>query len=205
MKLIQIEDYLLLIEEVAEIKKGDYILEKESIINIFPDYLTDLDECSKIIAYRPLTKEAKELDLPVLPNPFEEVDIRKLAEDKYGRYEASIDFPNKYLREGYKAAQTKQFTLEDIKKAIEMARMTFPTDKLSCDRHSTEEIIQSLSTQQSPKEFIPEYEYQTREGEWKSVLLPSEWFGSDEGDNPKRLKTIVNSEGKGVSVGTYKY
>lgn len=206
MKLVKNNSYLLLIDEEAEIKKGDYILEKELIINIFPDYLTDLDECSKIIAYYPLTKEAKELDLPFLPNPFEEVDIGKLVNDKY----PVSPQKRKIFIEGYKAAQSKQFSLEDMEKAIEMARdisdgndtftggdITGLTEVCTYDweqKYSDEEIIQSLSTQQSPKGFEPLIEiYDFDHGVGRSCI-------------PRKiLKTITNPEGKEELVGSYKY
>lgn len=118
MKLIQTQDYLLLIDDKAEIKRGDYLLEKGSIINIFPDYLTDLDECAKIIAYRKLNEEAKELDLPEL-SPFEEINVEELACEKYKLKKGINDYDERYYNshnvakaeafiEGYKAAQSKQ-------------------------------------------------------------------------------------------------
>lgn len=95
-KLLKTNDYLLLIDEEAEIKEGDLIYyeyaarqptDKDSDrIKIF-DKIVGADKilawfkkddrcyyiagCNKIIAYYPLSKEAKELDLPLLPNGFE--------------------------------------------------------------------------------------------------------------------------------------
>ena len=165
--IVYTKDYLLLIDEEAEIKKGDYLLEKESIINIFPDYLTDIDECDKIIAYYPLTKEVKELELglPLLP-PFKgEADIEELA-DSYVLKEYFTQAPVSSLEinefnelrdsfiEGYKAAQSsnKQYSLEDMKKAIRDSAYTIDPQLLGTDEYSIEEnrIIQSLSTQQFP-------------------------------------------------------
>lgn len=96
------------------------------------------------------------------------------------------------FRDGYKAAQSKQFSLEDMKKAIEFsynAGRRLERKAVSPDfnfKIYREELIQSLSTQQLPKEFIPEYEAKTE-------------FG------PFKLKTITNSQGKEELVGTYKY
>lgn len=206
-KLIQTKDYLLLIDEEAEIKIGDYILEKESIINIFPDYLTDLDECKKIIAYFPLTKEAKELDLPELP-PFEEIDIEKLAEENnklIAMYKNDTGLAKsiymsaiKNFKDGYKAAQSKQFSLEDMEAAvafgITLERLKNDPNKLS-DEEEMKGFIQSLSTQQLPKEFIPEYEYIHDE----TVPFPKTKEGK------ATIKIITNSEGKKMLLGTYKY
>lgn len=87
-----------------------------------------------------------------------------------------------------------------MRKAIEMARKTFPTDKLSCDRYSTEEIIQSLSTKQLPKEFECRYDKYCSTGRkcdnkgnncYEAAIL--------------KIKTITNQQGKQEICGTYKY
>jgi hypothetical protein len=128
MKLIQTNDYLLLIDEESEIKLNDFYFScpNGNNYNIIKNEANYFDEktSSKVIAYYPLTKEAKELDLPLLPNPFEETDIEMLAKDR-----ATILFPKGELcanwrgcvedfLTGYKAAQSKgQYSLEDMKKA----------------------------------------------------------------------------------------
>ena len=104
-----------------------------------------------------------------------------------------------------KAAQFKQFSLEDVKKAIKMAReQSEPyygggglvlSEPIYEDKHTEEEIIQSLSTQKLPKEFIPEYEIV-----YSSKELADKGFIYEE-----VFKTITNSEGKQELVGTYKY
>ena len=69
-KIIETEDYILTLsdEEIKDVRqyKGKYHIEKGSILNIFPDYLTDLSECKLIIAYQP-KGNAPELVLPLLP------------------------------------------------------------------------------------------------------------------------------------------
>ena len=253
-KLIQTKDYLLLIDEEAEIKENDYLLlnnehpkgrirkcfhltNNNALWNgkdwntlkgkhFFIDpkesegwgFVTEL-ECKKIIAYYPLTKEAKELDLPLLPNPFIE-EIEEIDENTYLKnigHECFLQMkklnPSGGIREfirmavefGYKAAQSKQFSLEDMKKAIKMAReQSEPyygggglvlSEPIYEDKHTEEEIIQSLFTQKLPKEFIPEYEivYSSKELADK-VFIYEEVF-----------KTITNSEGKQELVGIYKY
>lgn len=218
IKLIKTDLYLLLIDEEAGIDINNYIVaedlsgiakvkeyEKGHIlaIAIFQNIELGISyhqtsDWNKIIAYYPLTEGAKELDLPLLPNPFEEINIEDLSEKANGYAYYGKPLGEKYLAfkegfiEGYKAASKGQFSLEDIKKAIEMARMTFPTDKLSCDRHSTEHIIQSLSTQKLPSEFIPEYEEIIVD-----KLVPKMPIDI--------IKTITNSEGKQELIGTYKY
>jgi len=60
------------------------------------------------------------------------------------------------------------------------------------NKYTEEEIIQSLSTQQLPKEFIPE------------IRIINQDYRFERGQR-KELKTITNSEGKQELVGTYKY
>lgn len=225
MKLIQTKDYLLLIDEEAEIKINDLCLidrnvgistgyeilacekvEEDGYYH-FTDFKTG--RCSKIIAYYPLNSEAKELDLPLLPNPFEEEPLMKqaskLRELRGYHKDNHYSFCGGFI-EGYKAAQSKQFSLEDMKKAIEMAReQSEPyygggglvlSEPIYENKYTEEEIIQSLSTQQLPKEFIPEYD------------LMNEGYNKPE-DYPyqecKVLKTITNSEGREVVQGKWIY
>lgn len=199
-KLIKTTDYLLLIDEKAEIYLGDYIL----LINTNP-HITKcvntevhaLADWRKIIAYYPLTKEAKELDLPLLPNPFETIDykfdrelfnpliapiVEKIRKVDYSLF-LSIggELYNVFLKQ-YKAAQTKQFSLEDIKKAFgeghDSARKKSSYKNNGTYKEDLDKFIQSLITQQLPKEFIPKFNKNTY---------------------------VINSEGKNELVGTYKY
>lgn len=218
MKLIQTKDYLLLIDEESEIKENTWY-ENKGIL-FLSDYkytegnnpnnsnprVTDFN--NSVIAYYPLTKEAKELDLPLLP-PFEEVDVEKLANEWFliNNYNKE-DFIHSYrvpnyittknlFIEGYKAAQSKQFTLEDLKKAIAFAfnagrrlerKAVSPDFSFEIYR---EELIQSLSNQQLPSEFFPEFDI----------------VHTDHAPNgfEKVLKFKTNSEDKEELVGTYKY
>jgi len=163
----------------------------------------------KTLAYKKLNPEAIDLGLPLLPDWDEEIDVEKLALKHYHIDSTdTLELPPFELTkenvlgfiEGFNKAQElnkdKQFTLEDIEKAIELARGLNSWWEIEF-KHSNKEIIQQLKF---PKSFEPEFEYQTREGDWKSVLLPSEWFGSDEGDNPKRIKVVDN-----VVQGTWKF
>lgn len=242
MKLVKTDLYLLLIDEEAKIFQMDYYIDNE-YNTVFKATLSSdqYKGCKKVIAYYPLSKDTQELDLPLLPNPFEkEVDCwlfsafendskYKNNEPFYSKvffdhaemktfstkhsFENKSKFPNyvsNYWK--YKAAQPKQFSLEDIKKAIEMAREADSIDDIvdlhivlnypNADnsdlriKYIEEEIIQALSTQQLPKEFIPEYD------------LMNEGYNKPE-DYPyqecKVLKTIVNLEGRKELMGTYKY
>ena len=106
------------------------------------------------------------------PNPFEEiVDVKYLAlrhiektigvNPKDERWdEIAITFKNMFIA-GYKAAQSKgQYSLDDMETLMEEALNWFGggRDKdISDSKEFFEKYIQSLSTQQLPKEFIPEY------------------------------------------------
>ena len=87
MKLINNDIYLLLIDEEAEIMYNDlcydiYGSPGYNNIKYVVRCLRSANDSywnkhtSKIIAYRKLNSEAKELDLPLLP-PFEKEDIKK--------------------------------------------------------------------------------------------------------------------------------
>lgn len=151
----------------------------------------------------------KKLRLGKLPNPFEEVDVEKLSEKANGYAYYGKPLGEKYLAfkegfiEGYKATQqSKQFSLEDMKKAIDRAYCIGYSDK-KINEHChlgikrEEEIIQSLSNQQLPQSFIPEY------------IGGGEYLAGEIGGNeiwaeyPKELKTITNSEGKQEIKGHY--
>lgn len=155
MKLLQTKDYLLLIDEEAEVCRGQHRFLNNKVEPIHEGHNYPY-KGNKVIAYYPLNSEAKELDLPLLPNPFEEVDIKKLAENSWegcdGCNETDEYFWKKGFMFGYNMAQSnKQFSLEDMKKAIKMATYINPSD--TSRFYSSEEIIQSLSTQQLPKQF----------------------------------------------------
>lgn len=187
------KDYLLLIDEEAEIYQMDLYLDVDCDTVTRATLTSDqYSGCKKIIAYYPLTEEARELDLPLLPNPFEEKPLMeqasKLRELRGYHKDNHYSFCGGFI-EGYRAAQSKQFSLEDMKKAIEMARelTSFGT------KYLTEEIIDVISAQKLPKEFVPEAVTVTK--------------GTNEFDFYEEdvIKTITNSNGKEELVGVYKY
>lgn len=200
-ELVKIEDHLLLIDGKAEVCRGHYRLLNKNIERIHEGHNYPY-KGSKIIGYYPLTKEAKELNLPLLP-PFEEDEIERLA-DEYSTSD-KVHPADSYISKqsfiaGYETAQSKQFSLEDMKKALSEAF------KASQEGYqiTADEIIQSLSTQQLPKEFVPELESycKCREKGFKCGSLRPE---TDSYCISKYLKTTTNSEGKQGLVGTYKY
>ena len=167
MKLLQTKDYLFLIDEkVTIVKYADYIYRED--FNTVLKHINDNPEklwqgCYKIVAYHPLIKEAIKLDLPLLPKPFEEVDKSVELANNYVNKEykdyAFKDLLVDIFLEGYKAAQTKQFSLEDMIAFSEYVGSYYanihnpviPTEEL------LNNFTQSLTTQKLPKEFIPEY------------------------------------------------
>lgn len=166
MKLIQTKEYLLLIDEEADIGKGRLFYDLKR--DVVADTAWTTTNKVLIIAYYPLTKEAKKLDLPLLPNPFEEVDVEKLALKKLG-YENDLDITNEawedvntFIR-GYKAAQPKQFSLEDVVELVQSLTSTPSYISKESAIHQVENYLQSLSTQQLPKGFIISDEFSTLE------------------------------------------
>lgn len=218
MKLIQSNDYLLLIDEGAEIKEGNYFLGDERIKWSDSDSFS-INKCECIeganyvmsngigyqkeynafllIAYYPL-KEAKELDLPLLPNPFEDrwewfnnidnTGWQHISPSDMDGIIAHGLHPEPQFRKNY-----RQFSLEDMKKAIGRAyKIGFDDIEGNWKLNEVlEEIIQSLSTQQLPKEFIPEYKDFLEGGLGNPIEV-------------RRFKTIINSEGKMELIGKYK-
>lgn len=208
MKLIKNDLYLLLIDEEAEIKFNDLMY--DSKLKIVMRYNSYNDGCYKIIAYYPL-KEAKELDLPLLPNPFKvEVDVEKLACEKYNIKEGINDYDERYYNtinvakaeafiEGYNVAQAKQYSLEDMLDAFEFG-LSKPEFQLTRKlKEDFTKFIQSLSTQQLPKEFVGWV------GKKKCPYDFTSRCTIDRCDCELVFETITNSEGKEEIQGTYKY
>lgn len=217
------KDYLFLVDKDSLAEIGDYITDSYNIWKW--DDNSSLLGRKKVIAYRKLNEQAPDLDLPLLPNPFKEVDVEKLAfnytlPSGFNRTDAGVSIMKAFIA-GYKAA-TKQFSLEDIKKAIKMARTGYGYDgNIDIEAHldmggvdnynnefklkTEEEIIQSLSTQQLPKEFKPIMVC-------GRCLKPDDdedcWSAKEcsrNTDFPDKFKTITNSEGKQEIQGRYVY
>lgn len=220
-KLVQTEDYLLFIDANGTPIVGQfhYDFNSENHVEMTYDFTKQTYHRSPILAYTLINPEAKELDLPLLP-PFGEVSVENLALKAYHidsmetldlpPFEDTKNCVEGFIK-GYKAAQqAKQYSLDDMKKAIEMARTGYGwdgninvVDNLDNDGYggcvdnfdkefkfkSEEEIIQSLTTQRMPSEFIPEL-----------VIISNDKVYFD-----KQLKTITNSEGKQELVGIWKY
>lgn len=232
------KEYLLLIKEVYGFKVGDWNYEEDNTIPIYQfDYNIDEYPGNKIIAYYPLTKEAKELDLPLLPvTPINKWGVHETHccsshGCKYGDNDCCVElgiakqrYPCEFCND-----EEQEFSLEDMKKAIEMVQNNIEDNCKSFNEYisgniekediiplmSVEEIIQSLSTQQLPVSFEPEYRYyyhsskefysdagfiECSKGQYESIKveIPTCPLKTE-------LKTITNSEGKEVLQGEWIY
>lgn len=105
LELIELEDQILLVDKNQKLSKGDWHIEKNQIINQFPDYLTDIDDCVKIIA------SSKQLEgLPLLVIEDEDIFVFNTLPYEIKEFLHSISF-----RKGFrKAKETYKFTEEDI-------------------------------------------------------------------------------------------
>jgi len=198
----KIENYYL--DDVGTVRKG---------VTWDKEYWSVREDYKKIIAYQP-KGNASELDLPLLPEIIIEDDVKKLAEEYLKIFpENNRDPDRKFVRlgmkegfiEGYKTA-TKTYSEDDMRKAIQIAKdsMGVDNDGETCYSHlSTKQIIQSLKQPKTPKWFVAEIEYYT-----KDVVI--EELRGNIGITPKltkvfsKLKTTTIN-GKTYLVGTYLY
>ena len=211
-KLIQTEVYLLLVSEVLNLADSSYVYNSLSGLGVYlhdeefgdglivmyhsqkQEVCEDRKNITSVLGYYTLTKEAKELDLPQLPS-FNSVDVRDLALDFVDPHENVYGQVNAF-EAGYKAAQSsnKQYSLEDMKKAIAMAKegkLSFKFDNEGIVyKHTQEEIIHSLSTQQLPKEFECSYV------KYCSTGRKCDNKGNNCDEAILKLKTITNARGK---------
>jgi len=165
------------------------------------EHLMGYNENNVACCYYPLTKEAKELDLLLLSNPFKEViPNSEYEEGMFGYTDIEVRVAQNAFKEGYKAAQSKQYSLEDIEQIL------FDYDNVDWSKREhkkptimmkewLKEKIQSLSNQQLPKEFEP-------------IMYPkyTQYDGFEEDDEIPVMTpmTYTNSEGKQELVGVWK-
>ena len=194
-KLVETEDYLLAVSDEdasnsyiyftgdptgifkTGIKyksgNGNYFYQ-DAITGMSDTYLTTISK--KIIAYKP-KGNAKELDLPLLPDV--EDDVEKLAESYYTQIRLAERTAFKF---GYKAA-TKVYSEEDLRKAMHFGKFGEYEGI-----QKTQEFIQSLK---QPKWFVVEMKH-----------TKSEVFR--ENDNvPYAVLKTATINGKTYLVGTY--
>ncbi len=164
LEIIETPNYILAVSD-EEIKVGDWYWTpiKRSIEQCIKKLLiikggsNDVEQL-KIIAHKP-KGNAKELDLPLLPEMVVEDDIERLCWGLFGgsfeargvESEEEADRVVSFGIECYKAA-TKVYSEEDLRKVIDIANTALANNikELSADK-----IIQSLK---QPKWFIAEME-----------------------------------------------
>lgn len=173
-KLIMLDNPIIVSDEkIRDLRtvNGRWHIEKQSIINQFPDYLTDLSECQLIIAGLP---NLPSINWNGLEEEFGWIDVWKLAENRFSWMEYG-NYQDHYIEgyiEGFKKAKElneKKFSLEDMREAYNqgMKNQTIALEGKTYDRNF-EVLTQSL---QQPKVFDIEIEteYQDFTGRWYPV------------------------------------
>jgi hypothetical protein len=187
--IIKTENYLLVVDE-SEIKDDDWHLDNGVIKkwkgNLHSNRLTS----KKIIYHLPLNNAPTLEGVPLLP-PLED-DVRKLALEMGEDYFSKELFAD-YFTIGYEKAKEKyKYTEEDMRKAIEMAKVMGYGDSATYpmpDVYDEEEIIQSLQQPKYPVAFE------------QDLITQITWGGTSRGVP----KTITNSQGLRQAVGKYIY
>lgn len=184
-RIVETEEYTLAVSD-EKIKVGDitpYVIKWTNRYEFFNSNngirKSKVNMAKKVIAYKP-KGNAYKLNLPLLP------DVEPRGFDEFEYTEDDLRKAINMAR-GIKEGK-ETFTAEDISGSTEVCTYGW---KFEFDE---DEIIQSLK---QPKWFVAEKEYLSNTGEWKPVLLPSEW----EIDTQVRLKTTtINNK---TLVGTY--
>lgn len=211
-KFLKIKDYLLLLDLTTKPKLGDWVSDQYEI----PDVPFKLDEeyfrigyeADLIVAHLPLNNAPILEGVDFLP----EIEYFKiLASDGSKQLCHSLDVTKAEslvvgFEEGYKAAQSKQYSKEDMINAFNMGQSTYKESFLHKNgeerrRETKEKFIQSLSTQQLPIDFVPSFGL-------KRIITGYCPGGEVEGtyvEDKNKLKTIVNSQGQRVVQGEYKF
>ncbi len=185
-KIIETEDYTLAVSD-EDIKESNCGL-ITSVVMTYEQMIKEWGEPlgRKIIAYQP-KNNAPTLNLPLLPQMVVESEVEKLA--KIATSKLAYSGPT---------ASTKVYSEEDLRKAINMARVKDWQKDSNGDNfweYSRDEIIQSLK-QPKPKYFIAETENKLVLNLGIDVYDPNTHVVSNE------LKTTT-IDGKTYCVGCY--
>ena len=200
-ELIQTENYLLIVDDL-EIRIGDYRYNIQRGYVVLVDdeptyYNRRSDMFKKIIAHLPIN------GAPVL----EGVDLLPPIEGEVERLAESMlppkgTFHRKWVKigiiAGYNTAKEKyKYTEEDLRKAIDMARMNYDEEGFTINAFTEYEIIKSLQQTKMPIGFECGMEI----CENNDVVFEDGSFNK----SPYRLekKKIKNSQGQTVWVGKY--
>jgi hypothetical protein len=163
-KIIETEDYILAVsdEEITGFENNIWVFKNgrfwlwNNMMALKSNY-----KPNKVIACQP-KGDAPELDLPLLPEITVEDDVEKLAESYLNKnYECYWgDKELKTFIEGYEAA-TKVYNEEDMRKAIELSRVTYQDKSFgkTMFKYKPGEVIQLTKDSKTPEWFVAETEY----------------------------------------------
>ena len=184
-KLINKDNYLLVLTSPVELKIGDRYLELGSVV-MLTDPSIDRTEC-RIIAHLPLNGSSILEGIDLLP-PLEDEAVN-IAEQYRGK--DAIRSRHSFITGYNKAREKYRYTEKDMKKAWEEASLEI-LEKGEYDPSSFEKFIKSP--------FYPtEFEYETERGCW--CLKPQVGGCVDCTIIPK---ITTNAQGQRVWVGKYK-
>jgi hypothetical protein len=194
-EIIYTEHYALIVsdEHIKDVRPfiGRYHLEKGLIINQFPTYLTDLNECKLIIAHRPLT-DAPILEGVALLPEFEDDDFLNTEIQIVGdnKTMSVSNFLKKYGKETYK------YTEDDL---VAVWNIAF-NEGMSLDDEINEpvsfkDVIKSLQQPKRPKYFETVCDCQECGANKTNLSLD---MGCE-----NKIATTTNSQGQTELVGKY--
>ena len=184
-KLIKTENYLLVVDKLnCPAKEGQTFLTKEGLIhtNIGWNYGD-----SVIIYHLPLNNSPVLEGVPLLPpleNEVEHIDnlafkaYKEQSEWTWSQFEQIFSIGYNKAKEKYK------YTEEDIRKAIDMARMNYDEEGFTINAFTEYEIIKSLQQPKMPVGF----EFEINNPMFALTIEP---------------KTTTNSQSQTVWVGKY--
>jgi hypothetical protein len=166
------------------------------------NYLLIVDDSKKTIAHLPLKNspvlEGVDLLPPIEDDGCKDLFYSKQVMNPYSKESQSYTAYEKGFIDGYNKAKEKyKFTEEDLRKAIDMARMNYDEEGFTINAFTEYEIIKSLQQTKMPIGFECGMEI----CENNDVVFEDGSFNK----SPYRLenKKIKNSQGQTVWVGKY--
>jgi hypothetical protein len=195
-KIMNTGDYLLIVDE-SEIKKETYCY--DSINNILVFYKGSMKNIGfqKVISHLPLNNSPVLEGVPLLPSLKYEVDKFESFLDREIELvlntKETIHRIKWYYQQYFKSKQ-KNYTEDDLMKAIDMAREYTP----DVAGFTKDEIIQSLNQPKMPVKFVCEMKKDYRKNDdGEPIGLPVH--------ETNKHKKITNSQGLTQWVGKYIY
>jgi hypothetical protein len=202
-KIINTGDYLLIVDD-SEIKEGDWVVDFRLDGRILVSKWNEEDyedgfffDAKKVISHLPLNNSPILEGVDLLPPLEDEVDKFESFLDREIELELNtketIDRIKWYYQQYFKSKQ-KNYTEEDLMKAIDMAREYTP-DVVGFTK---DEIIQSLNQPKMPVKFVCEMKKDYRKNDdGEPIGLPVH--------ETNKPKTTTNLQGLTQWVGEYIY